>query len=285
MLPAALAPPPDRMGRAPGDRGDLRGLARGSEPASPRDCRHMRVRVLSWNVHKCTGGIDRRYDPVRTAAVIADCEPDVALLQEVAQDGSWYRGERQVDILGDLLGMPHRSYFVNVRFGPRRGCYGNAILSRHPLAQVANLDLTQPRRKARSVLHGELRVQMPTGSSRTVHVFNLHLGLSEQERRRQLVQFLAARPFERLRRRTPIVVAGDLNDVWGTLGPRLLAPAGFRGPDRPLSTFPAYAPLRALDGLYVRGSLDLLHLRTVRKPPARTASDHLPLLAELELRS
>jgi endonuclease/exonuclease/phosphatase family metal-dependent hydrolase len=52
-----------------------------------------------------------------------------------------------------------------------------------------------------------------------------------------------------------------------------------------LRTFPAYAPLRALDSIYVRGSVDMLHLTTVRHSPARTASDHLPLLAEMQLRS
>lgn len=245
----------------------------------------MRLRLLSWNIHKCTGGLDRRYDPARTAHLIAACNPDVALLQEVAEDGTWYRGERQVDVLGNLLGMPYRSYFVNVRFGPRRGAYGNAILSRHPIAATSNLDLTQPGRKARSVLHAELRVALPDGGSRRLHVFNLHLGLGERERRRQLVQFLAAAPFAALRRRTPIVLAGDFNDVWGTLGPRLLTPIGLQTTPRPLRTFPAYAPIRALDGLYVRGSVDLIALRTVRQAPAKTASDHLPLLAELTLRS
>jgi endonuclease/exonuclease/phosphatase family metal-dependent hydrolase len=244
----------------------------------------MHFRVLSWNIHKCTGGIDRRYDPARIARMIERCAPDIALLQEVAADGSWYRDERQVDVLGDLLGMQHRSYFVNVRFGRRRGAYGNALLSRFPIVATGNVDVTQPGRKARSVLHAEVRLEM-LSATRVLHVFNLHLGLGERERRRQLVQFLAGHPFAGLRRRTPIVVAGDFNDVWGTLGPRLLGPAGFQGPARPLRTFPAYAPLRALDSFYVRGSVDLVRLTTVRQAPARTASDHLPLLAELQLRS
>lgn len=245
----------------------------------------MQLRVLSFNVHKCTGGLDRRYDPARTARLIAACEPDLVLLQEVAEDGSWYRGERQVDVLGDLLGLAHRSYFVNVRFGARRGSYGNAILSRFPIAASENVDLTQPGKKRRSVLHAELRLPKDGGGSRVLHAFALHLGLSERERRRQLVQFLAAHPFAGVHRSTPVVVAGDFNDVWGTLGPRLLAPNGFRGPATPPKTFPAYAPVRALDGIYVRGDLDLVSLERVQKAPARTASDHLPLLAVLRLRS
>jgi endonuclease/exonuclease/phosphatase family metal-dependent hydrolase len=243
----------------------------------------MLVRLVSWNVHKCVGGLDRRYDPQRIAHVLAAEAPDVVLLQEVAQKGRWYGSERQVDVLGDALGMPHRSYFVNVRFGPRRGEYGNAILSRTPIASTENIDLTLAGKKARSVLHAELRLPSAGGHSRTLHVFNLHLGLGEAERREQLRRLLLARAFQAIHARTPVLVAGDFNDVWGTLGQRLLVPAGFLGPKRALRTFPAWAPVRALDSLFGRGDLELVSLQRVRNNGARTASDHLPLVAELRV--
>lgn len=244
----------------------------------------MRLRAISYNVHKCIGGLDRRYDPARVAAVIAHDQPDVVLLQEVAQNGHRFRGERQVEVLGDRLGLRHRSYFVNVRFGPRRGEYGNAILSRFPITATENVDLTLPGRKARSVLHARLRLVLPEHQTRTLHVFNLHLGLSGRERREQLRRFLACHPFAGLHPRTPIVVAGDFNDVWGRLG-RMLQPAGFCGPHLPLRTFPAWAPVRALDSVYVRGDVELARLWRPRHLAARQASDHLPLLAELRVRS
>lgn len=244
----------------------------------------LKLTVVSWNVHKCIGGIDRRYDPVRTASVLARAEPDIVLLQEVAQNGSRHRFERQVDVLGDLLEMPYRSYFVNVRFGARRGEYGNAILSRAQIVATENVDLTLAGKKARSVLHAELRLVKPDGHTRTLHAFNLHLGLGERERREQLRRLLEAPPMRAVQRRTPTIVAGDFNDVYGTLGRRLLEPEGFRGPARPLRTFPAVAPVRALDSFYVRGDLALKALERPRYPRARTASDHLPLVARLEAR-
>lgn len=243
----------------------------------------LKLRILCWNVHKCVGGIDRRYDPGRTAAVIASAAADVVLMQEVAHSGRWYRDQRQVDVLGEALGMPHRSYFTNVRFGATRGEYGNAILSRAPISSSDNLDLTLPKRKARSVLHAELRLQDDAGHSRTLHVFNLHLGLSEAERREQLRRFLESRALLAIHANTPIIVAGDFNDVWGSLGKKLLAPAGFRGPARALRTFPAWAPVRALDSLWVRGDIDVLSLERLRCARVRTASDHLPLFAEVQL--
>jgi endonuclease/exonuclease/phosphatase family metal-dependent hydrolase len=243
----------------------------------------MHLRLLSWNIHKCVGGIDRRYDPARTAALLAQAAPDLVLLQEVGQKGTWYRGERQVDVLGDLLGFQQRSYFVNVRFGEQRGEYGNAILSRYPITATENIDLTIGRRKARSVLHAALRIPVGTGG-RALHVFNMHLGLGERERRQQLEKFLQAEPFANLRPTTPIVVAGDFNDVWGTIGKRLLVPAGFIGMPRPVRTFPAWAPMRALDSVYLRGDVHLQHINTLRTAVARRASDHLPLLAQLDVK-
>jgi len=226
------------------------------------------LRDVSLNVHKCVGGIDRRYDPLRTARVVAAAEPDVVLLQEGAQNGSRFRFERQVDVLGDLLGLPHRSYFVNVRFGTRRGEYGNAILTRAQIAATENIDLTLTGRKARSVLHAELRLSLPAGGTRTLHVFNLHLGLGEQERREQLRRLLESRPMQSIQVRTPTIVAGDFNDLYGSLGRRLLEPHGFRGPGRKLRTFPAWAPVRALDSFYVRGDCEVLAV-TVELPVAK----------------
>ena len=243
----------------------------------------LTVRLISWNVHKCIGGLDRRYDPARIAAVLASAEPSIVLLQEVAQNGRRFRHERQIDVLGDALGLPHRSYFVNVRFGAHRGEYGNAILSRMPIASTENVDLTLPKRKARSVLHAELRLPTPGGGTRTLHVFNLHLGLGEAERREQLRRFLDFNTLRSLHQATPVLVAGDFNDVWGSLGKRLLVPAGFTGPQRPLRTFPAWAPVRALDSLYVRGDVELTSLERPRTRAARTASDHLPLVADLRV--
>jgi endonuclease/exonuclease/phosphatase family metal-dependent hydrolase len=242
----------------------------------------LNFRVVTWNIHKCVGGLDRRYDAARTSAVLSALDADVVLLQEVSQGGRWYKHERQVDVLGDALGMSHRSYFVNVKFGPRRGEYGNAILSRFPITSTDNINLTVAGKKARSALHAELRVPLPSGGARTLHAFNLHLGLGERERREQLRMLLASPRLTHIHRNTPIVVAGDFNDVLGSLGKRLLVPAGFHGPRRAPRTFPAWAPLRALDSLFVRGECELQSLTSARSKGSRTASDHVPLVAELQ---
>ncbi len=246
----------------------------------------MKLKLLTYNIHKCIGGIDRRYDPGRIIDVIGHYKPDLVLLQEVDQFTKRSNGDRQVDVLGDPLGFRHRTYFPNVRVRSG-GAYGNAILSRFPLTETSNIDITIPPKKRRSILHARYRVRFHGGygiRTRTVHVYNLHLGLSGIERKFQLRRFLESQPFVGLNQQTPMIVAGDFNDVWGTLGKRLLVPAGFRGLSRPLRTFPAYAPIRALDSIYVKGDVEILHVHRARMELAKRASDHLPLIVELEIK-
>lgn len=242
----------------------------------------MRARLLTYNIHKGIGGLDRRYRPERVRDTIAHYAPDIVCLQEVDAGAARSNGHRQVDLLGDMIGLRHRTWFPNVELRSG-GAYGNAILSRFHLTQTENIDVTIGWRKRRSILHARYRVRIPgRRRTRTLHVFNMHLGLSQGERKRQLRLFLESHPFAGLHQRTPIIIAGDFNDVFGTLG-RLLQPEGFRSTGTRINTFPAYAPARALDSIYVRGDVEIRRLYRSQLQLARAASDHLPLIAELEL--
>jgi endonuclease/exonuclease/phosphatase family metal-dependent hydrolase len=241
----------------------------------------MSFRLLTYNIHKCVGGLDRRLNTSRVAETIAHYAPDIVLLQEVESP----HGEgaaNQADLLGERLGYRHRAYFPNVPL--RKGRYGNAILSRYPITRVNHIDLTIPLKKRRSVIHARIRLRLSSRRARTLNVYNLHLGLSGLERRFQLRRFLGSHPFAHLHSRAPIVVGGDFNDVWGTLGKKILEPAGLRGAARPLSTFPAFAPLRALDALYVRGDITMEQVHKAHLEVSKSASDHLPIIADFHLK-
>jgi endonuclease/exonuclease/phosphatase family metal-dependent hydrolase len=242
----------------------------------------MRITLATYNIHKGIGGVDRKYRPERIVDTLAPFRPDFVLLQEVDEGVGRSAHHRQVDLLGEMLCLRHRTYFPNVRLRGG-GHYGNAILSRYPFTETRNIDLSVPLTKRRSVLHARFRVRGPGGRSRTIHVYNLHLGLSALLRRLQIGRFLESQPFVGLDPRTPIIVAGDFNDVWGTLGKAHLIPKGFRGTSEKVRTFPAWAPVWPLDGVYVRGDLMLRHLRRPASQVARQASDHLPLIADLQL--
>ena len=242
----------------------------------------VKIRLLTYNIHKCIGGVDRRYRPERIQSAIRHYEPDIVFLQEVDEGVRRSNRDRQVDLCAGLVGLRHSTFFPNVRVRGG-GAYGNAILSRFPLRDARNIDLTMPRRKRRSVLHASCRVPVGKGG-RTVHLFNLHLGLFERERQRQLRRFFDSHPLVGLHQRTPVIVGGDFNDHWGSLGKKILAPVGFRSRERAVRTFPAYAPVSSLDAIYVRGDVRIRHYYGSQLGVAKQASDHLPLFAELEIR-
>lgn len=241
----------------------------------------MKLRVLTWNIHKAIGGIDRRYRPERVVQVIEHYRPDVVFLQEVDEGCKRSRRDRQVDLLGDELEMPHRAFVPNVKL-VRGGQYGNAILSHFPLDEIENVDLTIKPKKRRSALTASAHVHVG-GHQRLLVLANVHLGLSGIERGMQLRRLLKSRPFTHHRPSTPFLLGGDFNDVWNTVGTRLLGVRGFRRAGPLLATYPATLPVRSLDGLFVRGDLEPVRLFRSRMRLAREASDHLPLFAELRL--
>jgi len=241
----------------------------------------MRVRILTWNIHKGIGGIDRRYRLERVVEVMRAVSPDLALLQEVSDDLPRSHFHDQAEMLAEMLEMPHMAFHPEHRFS--MGGYGNAILSRWPLYDVHHVDLTIGKRKKRGVLQARARVRTSVGT-RTMVIHNMHLGLAGTEREAQLERFLSCAPFRRLHDRTPIVVGGDLNDVWGTLGDRLLVPRGFRRGGPVANTFPAAFPVRPLDALFLRGDVHAFHAaRPSMTPITRQASDHLPLVMDVSL--
>src|SRR6187549_3715027 len=71
----------------------------GVNPRTPHQ-----IRILTWNIHKGIGGVDRRYDLGRTTAVIESAQPDIALLQEVAQGMPRLRLDDQVNLLATTFG-------------------------------------------------------------------------------------------------------------------------------------------------------------------------------------
>jgi endonuclease/exonuclease/phosphatase family metal-dependent hydrolase len=78
------------------------------------------------------------------------------------------------------------------------------------------------------------------------------------------------------------VLAGDLNEwfLWGR--PLRWLHAHFEETPAP-ATFPARLPLLALDRVWTSPRSMLRRLAVHRSPLARRASDHLPLVADLEL--
>lgn len=240
----------------------------------------MHFRLITYNIHKGIGGIDRRYRLDRIVETLEHYAPDIVLLQEVDEGARRSRRDRQVDLLADALDLRHRAYQPNVKL--RQGHYGNALLSRFPLRDVHNLELTVPLKKRRQALAAHCLLKLGN-RTRTLLVYNMHLGLAGFERRIQIRRFLSSKTLTRTHHDTAIVVAGDFNDGRGALGKRLLVPSGFILASGRAKTFPALRPWRPLDHVFYRGTLRLHRCFPGRLKVAKMASDHLPLVADFQI--
>jgi len=240
----------------------------------------MLFRLITYNIHKGIGGVDRRYRPERIVTTLQRYDADIIFLQEVDDNVPRSRFHKQVDLIGDALAMRYRAFQRNVKL--TRGHYGNAILSRYPLANVENINLTISIKKRRRALVAHCQLQ--NEHQRTLLLINCHLGLAGFERVMQLQKILNSSVMKHVHHATPVIIGGDYNDVWSSLGKNVMIPAGFKPVSKKVSTFPAIMPVRQLDHIYYRGEQTCLHSFPGHSKIARQASDHLPLIADFELK-
>jgi endonuclease/exonuclease/phosphatase family metal-dependent hydrolase len=230
---------------------------------------------MTYNVHGFVG-VDRVYDPERTARVIEAGHADVVALQEVA----FGRGPRTegsaVEKLARRLGM--RCHFTRTRDG-KGGSFGNAVLSTHALELVAEGTLPQRRDEARAVQW--VKIVSPNFQ---LHLMNTHLSVRLAERRAQVQALLGAEWVVQAGSDVPLIVCGDLNaspysSVYRRLS-RDLVDAQC-GSSRRRGTWPSRLPFWCIDHIFVSPSLRVHSCGVLRHGLARAASDHLPVLAEL----
>lgn len=239
-----------------------------------------RLRLVTWNIHKGIG-TDRLYRLERIVEVLRALDADVVCLQEVDEGVRRSGRESQLGRLADELGYAHAALGLNVRVGS--GGYGSATLSRHPLWDVRNVDLTVGPKKPRSGLVTRVEHGPPGGWL----LANVHLGLMHLERKVQVRRLLGNLLEDALPGR-PMVIAGDWNEWGSRLVRGALWQAGFHlarldhHAPRGEATFPSRRPLVCLDRVLYRAPVRLHHVACVTEGLAREASDHLPVLVELE---
>ena len=248
----------------------------------------MRLRVLTYNIHRAIG-VDRRFRPDRIVEILEHHDADIVLLQEVDEGVPRSRELNLGRELAEALGYEHYAVGHNVHL--RKGRYGNATLSRYPITRERNIDLTIEAKKRRGCQHTSLQIQ--AHGDAPVHdldVFNLHLGLSARERERQIGRLLRSKEVSDLDPYNPVLIGGDFNDWRSRLRPilvegfRFRAATDLRGGNGAIRTYPSFSPQGALDRLYYRGGLQLETVRRCRMRLSRIASDHLPVIADFQLR-
>ena len=234
---------------------------------SLRPGRH-RLRVASYNIHRALG-FNRRQDAQRIGAVIAELDADIVGLQAV----DWHQ-DTGASPLGQLTRLPGYEAAAAPNICRQRGEYGNLLLSRGGVDAVRRIDLTVAGWEARGAIDADLRI-----GGRRLRVVVTHFGLRMRERWDQAARLrrLLTEPPER-----PAILLGDFND-WLPGSPSLQPLLRCCAAGRRAARFPAVRPVFALDRIFVYRLPVPAGNRVHASPLARHASDHLPVVAEVEL--
>ena len=222
----------------------------------------MELRVVTYNVHGFRSGVGS------VAAALAPYRPDLALLQECGTPRAIARFARELGLEAASSSRPFNRVRNAVLFGPPW---------RRLAVHVGDFTREGGRRR-----RGFVAVHLAGPLARLTAV-SAHLGLFPRERQqhaRELTDHLASLD-------EPVVLGGDLNERpdapaarWITA--RLFDAFGEAG-EGPGETFPARAPTARIDYLFVRGDLRVARAWVPQEEEMGRASDHRPVIAELEL--
>jgi endonuclease/exonuclease/phosphatase family metal-dependent hydrolase len=236
------------------------------------------MRLLSYNIHKGIGGVDRRYVLDRILRVVEEQDPDLICLQEVTSNAPRTKFHDQPDMLAERLQPRDLCFQMNVRY--KKGGYGNLVLSRFAFQQQRHVCLRMRKRKPRGAQ--VVVVETPQGP---LQLTNWHLGLGERERHWQVTRLLEHTDFCNSAE-MPRLIVGDFNDWRNTLAAGPFLQHGFHhvtSPPRQFRSFPAFMPTLALDKAFHRGGVAIKSVRLVRSRHTFWASDHLPLVIDFSL--
>jgi endonuclease/exonuclease/phosphatase family metal-dependent hydrolase len=226
------------------------------------------LEIVSYNVHRAIGR-DRKCLPQRIRDVLREIDADVIALQEVeARDTG-------ADMLAWLAEQTGYAAIAGTTLIRHDGHYGNGLLTRLPIRDKVLCDLSWRGREPR----GAIAADLDAGHGEPLRVVATHLGLRPAERRDQVTRLLKL--FKDVPRQRAVLL-GDLNE-WFLWGRPLRRLHRYFKHTPHVATFPSFLPILALDRVWTHPRSLLKGIRVHDSALARVASDHLPLVATLEI--
>ncbi|AQT67629.1 exodeoxyribonuclease III (xth) [Anaerohalosphaera lusitana] len=247
------------------------------------------VRVMTYNIHHGEGA-DGVLDMDRIAEVIEASGADVVGLQEVDNNfGARSEFVDQAKYLAEKLGM-YYAYGPAIRYGGKDGerLYGNALLSRYPIAGTENHLLAKfEGHEQRACLKARVELAGDTYAVLVTHLDHKSAELRD-EQAKGLIEIVGEQP-----ERT--ILMGDFNcPPPGTeAGDKQSVNAVARiiktlDPACSIGGGPAEATVGSgvkIDYIFVSDDIasNVVDCGPVRNDVTAKASDHLPVVAELKL--
>ena len=234
------------------------------------------LRVMTFNIHVGVG-MDKKLDLQRIADVINREQPDLVGLQEIDRGVQRTEGK---DEIAELATMTHMRFAFAPNLDYQGGKYGVAILSRLTLNTIMHTKFENKREAER---RGMLKVEVNV-DGKPVSFVTTHLDYQSADGRlfetQQLLDFL-----ENIK--GPVIVVADFNDVPEGSAYKLMdtlfddAWVASRAKGDGFS-YPADKPLKRIDHIFYRPAN---RVSAKRAWVVETlASDHLPVVAEIEIK-
>jgi endonuclease/exonuclease/phosphatase family metal-dependent hydrolase len=224
------------------------------------------LRIATYNIHSSIGG-DRRADRDRVLKVLREIDADILGLQEVG--ATPHDETEQFNFFREALGMEG---VAGPTLRRNRSRHGNVILTKGKIRQAHLVDLSVPNMAPRGAIDSLVEI-----GPHHLRVIVAHLGLLPHERQQQLARLADTLA---LRSAAVTVVLGDFN----IFGPERTSLQRIGAPTQlpKLRSFPARRPLMSLDRVWTIPNRHLRGLDVHRSRLSSVASDHLPLVAEID---
>lgn len=225
------------------------------------------LRLLTYNVRSM------RDDRAALGRVIRSAEPDVVLVQESPRFARWR------SLCAELA---RTSNLVVVSGG--RGAGSNLVLSSLRVDVQSSADVLFS--KDRKLHQRGTAIAVLRHAGTAFAVAGIHLDLALEPRLRH-VRELEAAIHDHVPAGVATIVAGDVNDrpgspTWAALTERRVDAFAAAGTGSAF-TSTAKDPHQTIDGIFADPEVTIRTARVIDHPELAIASDHRPLLAELDL--
>lgn len=229
------------------------------------------MKVASYNIHKCRG-TDGRVQPGRIVQVLAEIGPQLVALQEVD-----HRFGKRMGVL-DPEEMRRDAGLILLAQSDApdgHGWHGNALLVAREPKSYRRIRMQLPGVEPRGAIIAE--IDFGEGPFRVIAA---HFGLLRRSRVSQANALLTT--FGRLAP-MPTILLGDLNEWRRRRRSSLSVFEPIFGEPKPLASFPSRRPIFPLDRILGWPHGLITDLAVHHSALARQASDHLPLVAQVNL--
>ena len=233
----------------------------------------MSIKMVSYNIHKGLS-ISNKDILLNIKNALVQNPVDFVFLQEVVGKHKKLSAS-QFELLADTV-WTHYSYGKNSL--RENYDHGNAFLSKYPIIDWTNKDLSSSFLEKRGLLYGKVEVK-----KKTIHCLCVHLSLLEKDRKIQIEKIKNF--IDNLPPDEPLILAGDFND-WGKKVSKMLDSCGMKEAFFHLhgaygKTFPSFAPSLSLDRVYYK-NLSPKKAKVLKDKNWDNLSDHLALMVEFD---